>query len=151
MGGYEVGLLPKPSNSKYTYEDYLQWDNNERWELIEGEVYDMSPAPSYEHQNIAWEIAGQIRNYLIKNKKKCKGGFAPFDVTFPEGVKDNNKIIDVVQPDISVICETSKIDEKGCHGAPDFIIEILSPSTASKDTIIKKELYEKNGVKEYWI
>jgi Uma2 family endonuclease len=141
--------LPLPKNETYTYADYLNWDDSERWELIEGEVYNMSPAPSDEHQDVAWEIAGQIRNFL--KDKKCKGRFAPYDVTFPEAVKDNDKIIDVVQPDISVICDTDKIDKKGCHGAPDFIIEILSPSTASKDTIIKKELYEKNGVKEYWI
>ena len=141
--------LPLTKNEKYTYADYLKWDDNERWELIEGEVYDMSPAPSYEHQSISGGISAQI--WMFLKDKKCKILSAPFDVRFPEGVKDNNKIINVVQPDISVICDTSKIDKKGCQGAPDFIIEILSPSTASKDTIIKKELYEKNGVKEYWI
>mgnify|MGYP003960645253 CR=1 FL=1 len=145
-----MGLpLPKPNNERYTYTDYLNWNDDHSWELIEGVVYDMSPAPSYEHQITSGGLSAQI--WMFLKNKKCKVISAPFDVTFPESVKDNNKIINVVQPDISVICDFSKIDKKGCHGAPDFIIEILSPSTGFKDITIKKKLYEKNGVKEYWI
>ncbi|MBF0118448.1 MAG: Uma2 family endonuclease [Desulfobacterales bacterium] len=136
---------------KYNYADYLSWDDNQRWEIIDGEVYDMSPAPIESHQAISGELSVQIGNFLSENQKKCKLYAAPFDVRFPEGVKDNEKIIDVVQPDIVVICDRSKIDRRGCIGAPDFIIEILSPYTAHKDHTIKRDLYEKNGVKEYWI
>jgi Uma2 family endonuclease len=136
---------------KFTYADYLTWDDSERWEIINGVAYNMSPAPNTKHQSISWEVSKQIGNFLDKSDKPCMAFHAPFDVRFPEGVLDNNKIIDVVQPDIVVICDTSKVDENGCHGAPDFIIEILSPGTAHKDHEIKKALYEKNGVKEYWI
>ncbi|MCP4135035.1 MAG: Uma2 family endonuclease [bacterium] len=139
---------PEPEH-KFTYEDYLTWPDDERWELINGTAYSMSPAPSDEHQKISWELGGQIRNFLVD--KNCVGRSAPFDVRFPKSITANNKIIDVVQPDIVVICDTEKIDKNGCLGAPDFIIEILSPATASKDSIIKVELYQKNGVKEYWI
>ncbi|MBF0397608.1 MAG: Uma2 family endonuclease [Desulfobacterales bacterium] len=134
---------------KYTYADYLTWDDNQRWEIIDGEVYDMSPAPSNKHQFIIWEISRQIGNFLFD--KTCQGRTAPFDVRFPESVICNDEIIDVVQPDIVVICDSSKLDKRGCHGAPDFIIEISSPSTAYKDYTVKLTLYELNKVKEYWI
>jgi len=136
---------------KYTYADYLTWDDNERWEIINGVVYNMTPAPSTKHQLTSIELSAQIRNFLWERETPCMVFHAPFDIRFPEGIKDEDKIIDVVQPDIVVICDTFKIDEKGCQGAPDFIIEILSPSTAQKDHVIKRALYEKNGVKEYWL
>src|SRR3990172_4041775 len=118
---------------KFTYADYLTWDDSERWEIINGVAYNMSPAPNTNHQSISLEVSAQIRNFLMESDKPCMAFHAPFDVRFPEGVLDNNKIIDVVQPDIVVICDTSKIDENGCQGAPDFIIEILSPGTVNKD------------------
>lgn len=136
---------------KFTYADYLTWDDDERWELIDGQAYNMSPAPATKHQLFLGELHRQIANLLIEKEMSCLSFVAPFDVRFPENVKDNNKIIDVVQPDISVICNLSRLDEKGCHGAPDFIIEVLSPSTAQKDYEVKRQLYEKNGVKEYWL
>ncbi len=137
------------TEQKYSYADYLSWPDDERWELIEGVPYSMSPAPSDEHQRISWELSGQIRNFLVD--KSREGRAAPFDVRIPEGIKVSDEIIDVVQPDIVVICDAAKIDKRGCQGAPEFIIEILSPSTASKDSITKVRLYEKNGVGEYWI
>ena len=134
---------------KYTYADYLTWGEDNRCEIIDGVIYDMSPAPSNKHQFITWEIAGQIRNFLLD--KAFQGRFAPFDVRFSESVTDRDKIVDVVQPDLFVVCDASKLDDKGCQGAPDFIIEILSPSTAFKDFTVKHALYEKNRVTEYWI
>ncbi len=140
---------PLLKKKMYSYADYLEWPDDGRWELINGTLYDMSPAPSTRHQDVSWELAGQIHHYL--SGKTCRGYAAPFDVRFPEGIRADDEIIDVVQPDILVVCDLSKLDDKGYQGAPDFIIEIISPSTASKDYITKRQLYEKNGVKEYWI
>jgi Uma2 family endonuclease len=134
----------------YTYADYLTWDDEQRWEIINGVVYDMSPAPTTRHQLILGELFKQIAIF-IDSKKTCKAFVAPFDVRFPEGIKRYDKIIDVVQPDLVVVCNRYKIDEKGCHGAPDFLIEILSPYTAQKDKEVKLKLYEKNNVNEYWL
>ncbi len=136
---------------RYTYADYLNWDDG-RWELINGKVYNMSPAPRRVHQDVEMNLARKIGNYL--EGKPCKVYIAPFDVVLAdEKYKDKENIfIDtVVQPDISVICDESKLNDAGCKGAPDFIIEILSQSTAEKDATVKKDLYEKNGVKEYWL
>jgi Uma2 family endonuclease len=134
----------------YTYADYLTWDDNERWEIINGVAYNMSPAPTTRHQLISWELSRQIGNYLHDFNKTCFAFYAPFDVRFPQDAQDD-EIIDVVQPDVSVICDVSKLDEKGCHGAPDLIIEILSPSTSKKDLVDKRILYENNRVQEYWL
>ncbi|HLC16612.1 MAG TPA: Uma2 family endonuclease [Thermodesulfovibrionia bacterium] len=144
-----MGLPQLKQDSKYTYADYLAWDDEHKWEIIDGELYDMSPSPFDEHQAISWELSWQIQNYL--KGRECIGRAAPFDVRFADGVADDNKIINVVQPDIVVICDRAKIDRRGCIGAPDFIIEITSPSTAYKDHTIKLALYELNKVKEYWI
>jgi Uma2 family endonuclease len=133
---------------KYTYADYCQWPDDQRWELIEGEAYAMT-GPSRLHQDIVFELAGQIRSYL--KGKPCKGYTAPFDVRLPHKNEADAKIETVVQPDLSVICDLSKLDNLGCRGAPDWIIEILSPSTALKDMNTKRSLYEQHGVKEYWI
>ncbi|MBU1615453.1 Uma2 family endonuclease [bacterium] len=134
---------------RYTYGDYLNWPDEERWELIEGEAYDMSPAPSRWHQQIAGELFKQIAVFLTG--KKCEAYFAPFDVRLPEADEDDSETMTVVQPDIVVVCNPAKLDNRGCRGAPDLVVEILSPFTASKDQIEKLALYEKHGVKEYWI
>jgi Uma2 family endonuclease len=134
----------------YTYADYLTWDDNERWEIINGVAYNMSPAPTTKHQLILLELSKQISLFLDKGDKRCLVLVAPFDVRFPQNAQDD-EIVDVVQPDVSVICDVSKLDEKGCHGAPDFIIEILSPSTSKKDLVDKRILYENNRVQEYWL
>lgn len=136
-------------DKKYTYADYLQWDDNERWEIIDGEVYNMSPAPLRLHQQISFELSRQIGNCLAD--KSCEAYAAPFDVRIAAKDESDEETATVVQPDISIICDSAKLDEKGCKGAPDFIAEIISPSTAAKDQIQKTNLYETSGVREYWI
>ena len=135
---------------RYTYGDYLKWSDDERWELIEGQPFDMSPAPSRQHQKILGNLFTMISNYL--KDKKCEVYVAPFDIRLPEyeGQKDE-EIINVVQPDITIICDLSKLDDKGCKGAPDLVVEVLSPATAGKDLKLKLKLYENQGVKEYWL
>lgn len=132
-----------------TYADYMTWDEG-RWELIQGEVWDMTPAPAPVHQ----EILGNLLYILMTCFKgtRCKVYAAPFDVRLPEGGNvEDLSITTVVQPDISVICDPVKLDERGCVGAPDLIVEILSPATAARDLKVKRDLYEKHGVQEYWL
>jgi len=139
----------KKSDKKYTYKDYCSWPEDERWELIDGVAYNMSPAPTSRHQEISGELYFRIKRFL---KNKCRIFSAPFDVFLPIFPIESEKTIDtVVQPDISVICDSSKIIEKGCMGAPDLIVEILSPSTSKRDLNEKFGLYERVGVKEYWV
>ena len=133
---------------KYSYADYIQWDNDKRYEIIEGVVYDMN-APLRFHQEILVELSRQFANYL-KNHS-CKIYVAPFDVRLPKRSRKNDKIHTVIQPDISIVCDKNKLDKHGCVGAPDLIVEILSPSTASKDHIKKRRLYEQHKVNEYWL
>ena len=133
---------------KYTYADYCNWSEDERWELIDGEAYAMS-APSRLHQKILVELARQIGNYL--EEKTCEVYVAPFDVRLPKRNEKDEQVDTVVQPDISVICDENKLDDKGCRGAPDWVIEILSPSNSFRDLDVKRKLYEQHGVKEYWI
>jgi len=144
-----MGLAAKLDIERYTYGDYLKWPDNERWEIIAGVAYDMSPAPSPKHQEILGELHRQLSNYLFD--KNCSVYVAPFDVRFPGADEKEEEIETVVQPDISVICDPGQIDKKGCLGSPDLIIEIVSPSTAQKDMREKFYTYEKFGVKEYWI
>lgn len=138
-------------NKTYTYADYLGWFFEERIELIKGKIFKMSPAPNAYHQEISTSLILRI-GYFLKNKG-CKVYHAPFDVRLPKpgGKSRDENISTVVQPDISVICDKNKIDQKGCLGPPDWIIEILSPSTSKKDRTDKFELYQSSGVKEYWI
>jgi len=144
-----MGPLALKLEEKYTYGDYLRWDDGERWELIDGVAYNMTPAPARRHQGILTELAGQLFNCL--RDKPCKLYLAPFDVRLPENDEADEEVTTVVQPDIVVICDPSKLDDRGARGAPDLVIEILSPSTSRKDMKIKFELYEKRGVREYWI
>ena len=130
---------------RFTYADYINWDDSERWELIDGIAYAMSPAPSREHQEILRELFGQL--YLYLRGKPCKVFVAPFDVRLSADANDDT----VVQPDIMVICDESKLDDKGCVGAPDLIIEILSPASTLRDRVIKFNKYLQAGVREYWI
>ena len=135
----------------YTYSDYLLWQFKERVELIKGKIFKMSPAPGSFHQEVSFELSGILYNYF--KKKSCKVFAAPFDVrliNFKESTADH-QITTVVQPDLCVICDTQKIDERGCLGAPDLIIEILSPGNSKKEMDIKFDLYEENGVSEYWM
>ena len=136
---------------RYTYADYLKWKFSETVELIKGKIFKMSPAPDLFHQRVSGNLYGNIFAYL--KGKSCDVFHAPFDVRLPlppDKIK-NEEIDTVVQPDIFVICDQNKLDMKGCIGAPDWIIEILSPSTAQKDLGEKFDIYEHAGVKEYWI
>ncbi len=136
-------------NKLYTYADYYQWKFEERVELIKGVIFKMSPAPSRAHQEISGNLHISIGVFL-KNKP-CKVYAAPFDVRLPRKSKDDKDIITVVQPDICVVCDTNKLDEKGCLGAPDLIVEVLSPGNNKKEIRNKFDVYEEAGVKEYWI
>jgi len=130
----------KEKEKKFTYSDYATWPDDERWELIDGEAYDMSPAPTIKHQEIVSKINIFIATHPQRNAE-CFVGIAPLDVVFSEN--------DVVQPDVLIVCDRTKITEANIQGAPDLIIEVLSPSTALKDRREKKALYERYGVKEY--
>lgn len=133
----------------YTYRDYASWPEEERCEIIDGVLY-MQAAPSRIHQEILMELSRQIANYLAG--KPCKVYPAPFCVRLPDGDEKSDKDIKtVVEPDISIVCDQSKLDEQGCIGAPDMIIEITSPSSVRKDRLEKFYKYEKAGVREYWI
>jgi len=134
---------------QYTYADYLTWRFNERVELIKGWLHKMSPAPKRNHQEIEIAISSSFWNFF--ENKLCKVYQSPFDVRLKKNKAKDNEIDTVVQPDICVVCDKKKLDDAGCLGAPDLIVEILSASTAKKDYNEKFNLYEENGVKEYWI
>jgi Uma2 family endonuclease len=137
-------------DQRYTYADYLAWPDDERCELIDGVAYSMSPAPGSRHQDVSRELLVILAQHL--KGKSCRVYDAPFDVRLPEKNNTSDNYIEtVVQPDIIVVCDRSKLDDKGCKGAPDLVVEILSPSTGGKDLTVKYDLYERHGVKEYWI
>ena len=144
-----MGSPASDLNNRYTYREYREWDDTERWELIDGHAYNMTPAPSRIHQEICGELFRQFANFLTD--KTCRVYSAPFDVRLPEGNEADDDIVTVVQPDLSVVCDRSRLDDKGCKGSPDLIVEVVSPSTARKDLKEKLLLYEKSGVREYWI
>ena len=136
---------------RYTYADYLTWVDDVGRELIEGFIK-LFPAPRRVHAEISKNIYRLLDFIVSKKKGGCSVYYAPFDVRFPKnGETSDNKIYTVVQPDICVVCDPSKLDDRGCCGAPDMIIEIFSPSTGKRDLHEKFLLYEEHGVKEYWI
>lgn len=145
-GGIVSETSPK---HRYTYGDYLTWDDTQRYELIDGSIHVMSPAPGRRHQEVAGEFYRQLANYLLE--KECAVYIAPFDVRLPEREKRDEDIATVVQPDLVIVCDDNKLDERGCKGAPDLVIEIISPGSAGRDRKTKRELYQKHGVLEYWI
>jgi Uma2 family endonuclease len=136
-------------NKVYTYADYFKWKFEERVELIKGKIFRMSPAPSTIHQKLCGEISGQLWSYL--RDKKCQVFSAPFDVRLPRKSSDDKEIYTVLQPDVCVICDPAKLDKRGCLGAPDIVVEVLSPGNNAKELKNKYEVYEEAGVKEYWI
>jgi len=142
-----MGALPK-EEPYYTYADYKEWelDEGERFELIEGEAYAMS-APNTRHQAILGELFNQIYNFL--KGKPCKVFPAPFDVRLFYKADESDDT--VVQPDISIICDRKKLGTEGCRGAPDMVIEILSPSNTAIEMDQKLRLYREAGVREYWV
>ena len=136
----------------YTYADYLSWMDEQRREIIHGVVYKLMSAPSRFHADISSELLSIFKWLVKKRKAKCKVYHAPFDVRLSKNGETANERIDtVVQPDICVICDKSKLDDAGCIGAPDLIVEVQSPSTARYDMLEKFNLYEQSGVREYWI
>ncbi len=136
-----MGPLACQLEHKWTYADYLTWDDGQRWEIIDGEAYNMSPAPLIRHQRISRNLASTILPFF--RGKLCEAFIAPTDVVLDE----NN----VVQPDLIVVCDRSTITDRCVQGAPDLVIEILSPSTSNRDRLLKKALYERFGVGEYLI
>lgn len=142
--------MEQPIEKKYTYADLLSWEDDVRAEIIYGNLYMMSPAPLRIHQYVQKKLFRQIDEFL--DDKPCEAYYAPFDVRLFENDKDDPTLVDtVVQPDIVVICDRSKLDKYGCKGAPDLIIEILSPSNERHDKLVKFNLYQRAGVREYWI
>jgi len=135
----------------YSYADYLTWQFDEFVELIKGKVLRPMAGPSRRHQVYVGNIFGEVRQFLKKNTP-CQIYLAPFDVRLmTAGANGNQQIQTVVQPDICVVCDPTKLDDQGCVGAPDWIVEILSPGNTTRDTRIKYDLYEESGVEEYWI
>lgn len=128
----------------YTIDDIYALPDGERAELIDGKIYYMAP-PSRTHQKISWKLHQTIANYIDGKDGKCEVYAAPFAVFL------NKDDINYLEPDISVICDQSKLDEKGCHGAPDWIIEIVSQSSKPRDYMTKLFKYRAAGVREYWI
>lgn len=139
---------PKASDRRFTYADYRQWPGDERWELIDGEAYAI-PAPTISHQTLALDIARQIADAL--EGTPCRALIAPVDVLLPTPDEADDHTTTVVQPDILVVCDPTKITERNVRGAPDWIIEVLSPATARHDHLTKRALYERAGVREYWL
>ncbi len=136
-------------NKSYTYADYLLWQFEERVELIKGKILQMA-APSRAHQQVSINLATILQNAVWKST--CKVYTAPFDVRLPHfSQKKNKDVVTVVQPDICVICDPSKLDDKGCIGAPDIVVEILSPGNSRREMKDKFSIYEESGVLEYWI
>ncbi len=144
-----MAVCKAKANRIYTYADYEAWDDDQRWELIEGVPYSMTPGPNVRHQTILGDLYLTVANFL-KNRE-CKVFFAPCDVLFPEGNEGEKTVKNVFQPDLFVVCDENKIKEKYIFGAPDWVVEILSPSTSKKDQSLKKRVYEKAGVKEFWV
>jgi Uma2 family endonuclease len=136
------------ATSRFTYGDYLQWDDDERWELIDGRPYAMA-APTLQHQRLVSELGAQL--ILQLRGARCEALVSPVDVRLPIRDEPDDAIVDVVQPDVLVVCDPAKLDDRGCRGAPDFVIEVLSPSTTERDRITKLALYERAGVREYWL
>jgi Uma2 family endonuclease len=136
------GTMGRPVNKnrhKFTYRDYMNWPDDERWEIIDGDAYDMTPAPNLKHQRVVINLTGHLFNFF-KNKP-CRPFVAPTDVVLDE--------TNVVQPDLLVVCDRDKMTDANIKGAPDLVVEVLSPSTSLKDKREKKGLYERFGVREY--
>lgn len=137
-------------DDRFSYADYLTWDDGQRWELIDGQAYCMTPAPNRRHQTWLGSLFVQFYEHL--KDKPCQVYLAPFDVRLPDSPEDgDDEISTVVQPDIVVVCDQGKLDDQGAKGAPDLVVEILSPSTSKRDITVKFELYQRHGVKEYWL
>lgn len=136
--------MPRPQEKTYTIEDIYALPDGQRAELIDGRIYDLAP-PNARHQDIIFSLSRKIADYIDQNNGNCKIYLAPYAVFL--NADDKN----YVEPDISVICDKSKLDDRGCNGAPDWIIGVVSPSTERMDYGIKLFKYRSAGVREYWI
>ncbi len=144
MAGRASAKKPK----KFTYADFLTWPEGDTREIIDGVVYDMTPSPSHEHQEILADFVAQFRTFL--RGKKCRV-IPDIDVVIPHERESDDKAETVVRPDLLVLCDHTKLDDKRVRGAPDLVLEIVSPSSGSYDAIKKRRLYERAGVKEFWL
>lgn len=145
-----MALPMRKTDEHFTYADYKDWPEDERWELIDGVAWNMSPAPAIRHQRMLRELS-TIFSVFLKDKD-CEILYAPVDVFFPAFPgQDEEEVDTIVQPDLIVVCDPDKLENNGCKGAPDICVEILSPYTSKKDLSEKFYLYERNGVREYWI
>ena len=144
----EKPQLQRSQLGEFTYSDYMRWPDGERWQLLDGYAFAMAP-PSLPHQAVVLELGRQLANQLLG--KLCRALVAPVGVRLPKSNEANESVRTVFEPDVLVVCDPSKIDKSGIRGAPDFIIEVLSPSTARFDHIEKRKAYELAGVREYWL
>jgi Uma2 family endonuclease len=134
---------------RYTYADYCTWPEDARYELIDGVAYLMAPAPSVDHQTAVFEIGRQVANSLEGHP--CRVLVAPLDVLLPRPAQGEAETETVVQPDVLVVCDPAKVGPKGIRGAPDWVLEVLSPASAGHDQTVKLAAYERAGVPEYWL
>jgi Uma2 family endonuclease len=141
--------LPKRDTQRHTYSEYRRWPEDVRYELVDGVAYAMAPAPSRQHQEVLGELFRQVANALEGHS--CRAFIAPFDVRLPRGAEADDEVETVVQPDLSVVRDPARLDDRGCRGAPDWVVEVLSPATAGHDHILKRTVYERAGVREYWL
>jgi len=141
--------LQQRDRRHYRYADYLGWPDDVRYELIDGVAWLMAPAPTRRHQELVGELFFQVREAL--EGRPCRAYVAPFDVRLPRGDEADADIDTVVQPDVLVVCDPAKLDERGLRGAPDWVIEVLSPATAGHDQTRKLAAYERAGVPEVWL
>lgn len=140
--------LPQRDQQRHTYADYLSWPESVRYELVDGVAYLMA-GPDLAHQDIVLEVAAQLRNAL--QGKPCRAFVAPFDVRLPEPGQSDEGTDTVVQPDVMVVCDPAKIDRRGIRGAPDLVVEVMLPCTAGHDQVLKRRIYERAGVREFWL
>jgi len=142
-------VLSQAVNQRHTYAQYATWDDAHRWELLNGVAHGMSPAPSIEHQRMVGGLFAQIQAFLQDGP--CEALLSPLDVVLPEPGATLDEATTVVQPDLLVVCDDTKLESRGCIGAPDWIVEVLSPATATRDQGVKRGLYAHHGVLEYWL
>jgi Uma2 family endonuclease len=140
--------LPQRDQQQHTYADYLGWPESVRYELIDGVAYLMA-GPDLAHQDIVGEVFAQLHNAL--QGKPCRAFVAPFDVRLPKPGQSDEATDTVVQPDVMVVYDPGKIDRRGIRGAPDLVVEVMSPSTAGHDQVLKRRIYERAGVREFWL
>jgi Uma2 family endonuclease len=141
--------LPQRDALRHTYADYRTWPEDVRYELLDGTAYLMSPAPSRLHQELLGELFYQVRANL--EDRPCRAYIAPFDVRLPKSNESDALVDTVVQPDLLVVCDAGKLDDGGMRGAPDWVVEVLSPATAAHDQTIKLAAYERARVPEVWL